>query len=738
MVEFGIRFIKSSMEEGGLQILNTLGNHFRDMTTQFIWDGSVSKSVATTILSQCILIECISISYDSGILEKSIRRSNPKKDNTKIRDQTYQHILSANAKIFRTQRFNPAEFILILDSIFPSKTSSETHGIQTSTNELNIYMHNPSVILVETVASHFLKSARIARQVAALYSSTLLLFIDTANDYVRMGNFAGKNGMEYFRDKKRQLSSYLVTLEEVPISVAASMENILRFWKKLHSKVSLAKTTPPGKSDWNCRSNDQYPANEECMLYKYYFQYINCTDVLKCLLLYRNLLDLKHGFHPNFDNNPHRFYISSYSQRQLGYYLQIVFPKENFPLENRNVLCPFEYNFWLPILSVVVTASVWLILIRREKVRHVTYPKTSVATTESRNLSVILKAGYTKVAIIWIFSAVFLCQFYASSLHSVVTFTADKIPPYLPTTIEQLSNRDDFDILARKGFSHNFYIQFLAYWYKKEAYLPNKTEEVYTKIVLKSSYVGNWYFRKTLRNIAEGKYEHVQFVQRDHDPKHKPLGNLLKYKLQTKNVTFRQFAALQETYMENVIENERLIFGHTKLQSVIPKPQKVFYKAIYLWTQRFPNFATFHLVKFLGSFVQSGLHDRELIIYQKVERWRDWKKLNRKSELGISNGQLFSQIFMIERVKSRYRPPTHISMSTLSKGFYLGCMIFTAAAAWLLGELLLKILKMGLEFVIPKLEWVNARAVEVLRQNEVDTEDASAVEIRNTREDEEV
>ncbi|CAL8112351.1 unnamed protein product [Orchesella dallaii] len=688
------------MEEGGLQILNTLGNHFRDMTTQFIWDGSVSKSVATTILSQCILIECISISYDSGILEKSIRRANPKTDNTKIRDQTYQHILSVNAKIFRTQRFNPAEFILILDSIFPSKTSSVIHGIQTSTNELNIHIHNPSVILVETVASHFLKSARVRRQVAALYSSTILLFIDTANDFARMGNFAGENGMEYFRDKKRQMSSYLVTLEEVPISVAASMENILQFWKKLHSKVSLATTTPPQKSNWNCRFNEQHPATEECMLYKYYFQYINCTDAQKCILLYRDLVDLKQAFQPSFNNNPHRFYISSYSQRQQSYYLQIFFPKENFPHEDCNVLCPFQYNFWLPILSVVATASVWLILIRQEKIGYVTYSKTSVATTEGRNLSIIIKAGYTRLAIIWIFSAVFLCQFYASSLHSVVTFTADKIPPNLPTTIEQLSGRDDFDILARKGFPYSLYIHFFAYWYKKE----------------------------NMRKLNSFNVTMTLNIN----------GNFLKYKLQPKNVTFRQFAALQETYMENVVENERLIFGHTKLQSVIPKPQKVFYKRNHLWTQRFPNFATFHLVKFLGAFVQSGLHDWELIKFQKVERWRDWKKLNGKSELGISNGQLFSQIFMTERVERRYRPPMYITMSTLSKGFYLGCMILSAAAACLLVELLLKILKMGLEFVIPKLEWVKARADEMLRQNEVDTEGASAGEIRNTREDEEV
>jgi len=628
---------------------------------------------ANSLLTECLIVHCIMLNIHVSTFKREIGLSSGSTDHNHLQDLAYKQILGNNTAILRNARFASHKLLLVSDSIFPSQNPQRNHGLQAAIVESRGQVKIPTLILIPTISQHFTASTPISRLVVAPFSTTLLIFVDFNEDTVGIGCFACDDGIHYHWDQPKYISLYVVTLKRLSSSELGSYQNVQQVWEKLHSNFDLRSTTPPQSTKAWCSLTSETPSEEKCVVYKHYFKHVNCTNEEQCILIHSHLLFLHH-VEVGFLNYP-RWQISCHGIRQRSYYLQMFFPRENFFDVNLTAfLHPFNSNVWTCFVSITALVCLWLYKTQNEPISNVAIWQYSVLLEQSASAKQCVENRFWLITImlLWVFSSMFLRQFYNSSLFSFMA--ANHEPMDYPRNIEELLVRQDFELLGPKKFSWGFKLMFDS-WANRNQFLPKQLEAFYLSIIFKASYVADWYFTWFLRSLASGHYEPLESFEQDANTS--LLRIVRNYKMVVNNVTFSKFAAMREDYEGRMNE---MFFGPEILNQIVPK-QEYLIRDRYYWSQDYASFFTFRFHNFLGRFVSSGLHELLTNQYHRLKEWRRWQGMIIPQGLGISNGYLYSRIFLVDRKEreSKHEPTKLLAFTGtfVILGFMTGFAVVT-------------------------------------------------------------
>ncbi|CAL8128504.1 unnamed protein product [Orchesella dallaii] len=204
--------------------------------------------------------------------------------------------------------------------------------------------------------------------------------------------------------------------------------------------------------------------------------------------------------------------------------------------------------------------------------------------------------------IMWIFSALVLRQLYCSCLYSFLT--TEQSPHNVPGSVDEAADRKDFDLIMPISFSSSHLIPLIAKPLKNQSQDEVATQRKFSKVAL----------------MCEG----------DCDSK--------------RNVA---------------LVNQKTMF------QIVPK-QEPFFKRFEFWTVASSNFATLRFRRFLGTFVHSGIYDFAINRYQMWQKFKLLVALNINENLGMSNGSLFSYIFLADKCESSSRKGTPLRLKAMT------------------------------------------------------------------------
>jgi len=159
--------------------------------------------------------------------------------------------------------------------------------------------------------------------------------------------------------------------------------------------------------------------------------------------------------------------------------------------------------------------------------------------------------------------------------------------------------------------------------------------------------------------------------------------DILKYKADYEEREFVKFGVVCKVECRSnwILGSER----GNQLHKCIPR-QNPFFTTSEFWSMIRPSFAAHFWPSFLGMYVQSGLHD---FLNKTFSMWNQFKfqKTLRNHGSGLSNGSLFSYIFLAKRetVMEDFIQSTNIS--TFRGTAYITCTMFNLSVVIFMLEL---------------------------------------------------
>ncbi|CAL8131035.1 unnamed protein product [Orchesella dallaii] len=638
-------------------------DHFQEATVNFVWEKGNLASI-TSVFLQCIIIHCALLSFDWSKLRKKIRAS---------REKTYEHILKGSTRA--KPGFSSPDLLLVSNSKFPAASKWKNHALQIAIKERELEhpLKIPSAVLLFTNFSELEKSDGVSRAVTSLFSTSLLIFVDSFNNSaVKIGCFACGSSFTMMLHPK-YVQAYSLTFQKVSNKSIQSFETLILFWQKIHSTINFDSVPP----NWTCLKKSQ--RNDICQIFKTYCQYKNCSEVEKFTYFHIGIV----GVYLTSTSTFHFLrQIYPFGPQITEYKLQIIFPKMQFLDSNLSAfLTPFAGTIWLYILIAIAVVSIWVKVIEKGKAFQVIYWQISVLLEQDAEWKTRTRKSGKLIITIWIISLYFLREFYNSSLYSMMA--AEKEPNDYPLDINATLNRNDFDIILLQSIQSEIH-NVLYPSYKKS---PTPLELLW-KNILKKSYTirvyGNTSYIQTLQAASSGNYTPINYCSPGalSDPQY-PI-----FECVTKERKFPKFGIMCEGNCEgyySVVLSEKQNM-HRKIQ------QKPFFKNIKLWSHGLFNFATLSFPKFLGSFVQSGLYEVIMKRHRMLKHLKEMQNLNQKGEMGMSNGSLFS--YMLLANSSRFGNfDEEATKLTAFTGTILICSLILGAALIALGAELYQFLR---------------------------------------------
>ncbi|CAL8112122.1 unnamed protein product [Orchesella dallaii] len=493
---------------------------------------------------------------------------------------------------------------------------------------------------------------------------------------VSIGCFSCKKQMKdygYLEFKSRGM--FEVWYEKVPNDVT-SMETLVTFWKKLHQSPF---NFPERKEEQKCQSISSYKwesqfSIESCKVFEAFFQHINCSNFQNCSFFYAYKAGLRIEPPGQFLNHQKIYPIIHHEK---DYLFQLIVPKV-YPFDTNlsAYLTPFPGNVWGLILLAIAAVSGWMIWLEEIEARRVI--QWNIEVILEQDCSQFKGCGFPgkTIAMMWIFVAIFLRNFYNSSLYSYMT--AEKGPTDFPNNLEQLIGRKDFDILLPIEFWN-------VYFLLSTAHGPNKAYPEFkqiTRFVYNALYMSEHLSKEAIQNASLGNYAKVWHFPPNHS-KHNssellnPIIPVKSYKRLTK------YAIL----CENDCEDHWNVpfFGIKGISRIVPK-QKPFLRTKQFWMLEFPTFATARFQTFFGFFVQSGLYELSINRFRQIQLLKRLQELSTEERLGLSDGRLFSYVFLADRLQSKQRERA-TKISALTGTFIIVSCMASAAFVVLLLEL---------------------------------------------------
>ncbi|CAL8132822.1 unnamed protein product [Orchesella dallaii] len=500
----------------------------------------------------------------------------------------------------------------------------------------------PTVILSWTRYRKPSKKLRVW-SVRAFVTSSLLIFIDCDDRKVFIGCFSCDNDLRQhpYKNLGRRLN-YDILLVELLIDIH-TFEDISMFWTTVNSKLHFEETD---ESSTNCFSittdskGEIDDPGEECATYHTFFQYINCSNFDHCKIFFQTHIELA-------PQQPHELRyknreIFHYGHKQVDYTFQILIPFMH-PLDIglRAFLSPFLLRVWLLLLVTLVCILLWLVLLERQKIVEVLFLQLSILLEQDPYIqSKMNKIQSHVVVLVFIFSAIALRQFYLSCLYSFIVMEPQATD--YPKTIREVLNRTEFEIFTP-----------ITFWYEIEPLFwtefPKSNRELamlFENIVLRSFFMKERTELQTLYNVSARKaFEIYKYTSWSWSQGWKLVTVWGAMSVEKISSTFSRFAVVCN---ENCDGYWKLPFlGQTQWYRVSEMEMR-FLSTHQFWSQMCANFATLKFSRFLGRFVDSGLHgwvSRRYNVQMRYEMTRT-NGLRNLDQAGIYNGSLWSYLML--------------------------------------------------------------------------------------------
>ncbi|CAL8127832.1 unnamed protein product [Orchesella dallaii] len=629
-----------AVEDNLHNITATLLNNFVGSTVEFLWEEY--NQVTLSGLSQCIILSCILLNFNSFLLEHQLQNKTIGNKNLQDRTLAYEFILEAHVTIFKGQRLSPQEFLLFSDFTFPSVNRNAilnfAYGITGARRRHRKY---PSVIISNTL-NYPVKSVNPENwQISVFFSSPILLFVAQETGEIKIG---------YVPYTNFTVLKYTVQLLAMPItkSDSSSQFGLRLAWERLHSTTRMKSLL--GGPNLNClrkRSSDSKPVltYEACVFRESYCKHINCSTTKCCQII--------HNFLTKQLSTPSKKHISyhifPFVQNHIDFKIQILFPKENiFDTNLTAFLYPFHFLVWLNCIIAMISVSAWLIVCERQVCNEILFWQPStILEQDPYQLKKVGSRGTILVGL-WLLSLFLIRQFYGSSLYSFMTTKNE--PNDFPSDINETISRTDFDLLFFHDFKTKLYLSNIA------RRLPRELFNFYLKILRRSYLIiykhGKDFESDTLRNLSNGReslvYSDKYKSSYSNSTTIVDAMNLAAVERTEKYVKFDRFVVICE---EGCMENPGLL-GQTRLIRKISNERPVL-RSHQFWHQKEPSSESFRFAKFLGSFVESGLYELEVQRFKKLSQVRRLKRFESSKKRGLSNGSLFSYVFLDVKFKKQ-------------------------------------------------------------------------------------
>ncbi|CAL8128305.1 unnamed protein product [Orchesella dallaii] len=599
---------------------------FQTATLEFVWEEKLE--ITTRIFMQCIILQCVMLNYWTTYLLRNIQYNSTDPDHNIILEglhgDEWQKVLEMNARVIRNHKFSVKELFLVYDLVFPSKTKNFV--LQSKiVHDPNKPIKFPTAIL--TPVTNTLRLFTHNAFVTSSMTVTPLLFINLNDHSISVGCIPCESS--FFKNWKIT-SEYQITLETPPEKFAA-FTNLIQFWKTLHSTLNwehLRMTNCRTMPEAAFGTNFKY---ELCEIYEEYSKYLNCSNFMECTWFHIN----NQGVRKNSIKADGLFFhfnakIFPCGLEQNDYTLQVLFPKVQFFDANLTaLLVPFTLNIWLYTLAAIAGVAIWLVFLGSVTLFSSLFQIYSILVSQDAGKITGRQAGRTLILIIWIFSAFLLREAYNSSLYSFMT--AEQDFEDFPKSMKGLLDRNDFDLILPLSFHDE--VMFVLYRWKVYE-LPTSISAFYMKIFKRAYIMKRSVHQEALEIISSGgTYPMLHYPNSltQNSTVTEWLDSLL---LQRENVRTNKFAVLCEGQCEK--KWNIALLGSPGLERVKPT-QNAFFRSFEFWEIGKPIFLSFTFSRFLGPFVESGIHDLVMNRYRLLEKVNRIKTSQNMIQLRMKN-----------------------------------------------------------------------------------------------------
>ncbi|CAL8128516.1 unnamed protein product [Orchesella dallaii] len=664
----------------------------------FVWKENTALS--GSLFHQCILLNCILISFDFIRLEQHFK--NLEGDVSRIqkvrvcdichnytvyyadimfKDRAFRWILQSNWKISIKQRFTSKDLLLVSDSIFSSKRFGHVSlQIEIDREYRFIPIKIPTVVLLETslTPENILEVDKSTRIIFSEMTSALLIFVYSDLKFVSIGCFTCEQFVKHY-SKLKYAPMYPVTFQPLPIAIG-TFENLEKHWRNLHSKLQF--TNNENNMDQNCFLTSSSKTDETCETYKSLFKAKNCSSFTFCMDFFTN--------GPMLESTPSKLlrfkYISQifpFLLRETDFKLQVLLPKVHVLESGLGAyLTPFDFKIWICTIASNICIFLWLWVKEGGNFTQVLFWQfTTLIEQDGPKLALkrIRVTGKT-IVLMWMVVAILLRLFYTASLYSFMA--AEMEPNVFPQTIEEAVKRDDFDLLLPVSFVTALNSWF---WEHSSNHLP-QVRNFYFGIISKSFFVAIPHMEtQTLQNFSNGisaRMGHYPFVNRNAKSR-------FRFEMTASLVAVEKIFSNIATLCErdcNSNSNEGLV-GQKSFYRIIPDQRSPVLRLVKFWILRFGNFATLSFSEFFGSFVHSGLYEFSIKHYRLLKRVKNMQKLNVLGTLGMSNASLYSFVFLANQKEMFIEEEEPTKISVLKGTLLIGTFMFCSALTVFLCEL---------------------------------------------------
>ncbi|CAL8092076.1 unnamed protein product [Orchesella dallaii] len=554
------------------------------------------------------------------------------------REQTLEKVLQLGGRTILEQKFSAQDLLLISDSTFPSSSSFwGDHLLRKNIRpdrQINKPITIPTVIVVRRLDS-IADLGYLESTVFSSFTEPILIFFSSDGNDVKIGCFA----CDFKLFQKRLL--YELALEDIPKHEMLCFHDLLKFWESLHNSIrSKDNHHHPDLNTRNCLKLSNHKLNpisdaESCEILETFVEIKNCS------------LELcgANRFHLWLTSPiPFNYFVEilPFGQQQISFSFLLRLPKiDYFDAKLTAFLLPFTITIWLFIGITILATSAWLIHTEKKSSGQVIFWQCEVLLVQGGDLLRWIRRRWGKMIMtIWIFTTLFLRNFYNSSLYSFMA--KEKEANDFPRSMEELLGQDDVPLLAPTSFLNE-----LHWIYRRETDIDIKLAlglaKFYTKLVDKSFFLLERKYIQSLQQASNASFINTWYftVIRNQTENNRGIPDAIR---NSEEKRFTQFAAMCEGDCEMSLKG--VFLGETMLNNRIIVPKQIpFFRTFKFWFA-FPSFASLSFSKFLGYFVQSGLHDLATSRYKMLKQLQLLESLNCGRKLGMSNGSLFSYLFL--------------------------------------------------------------------------------------------
>ncbi|CAL8132137.1 unnamed protein product [Orchesella dallaii] len=632
-----------------------LVNHFGSSTVEFLWEEN--NPLSQSVFSTCIIFQCILLHFDFHIYE------NLKTKRQFLTNLNFTTILNLNFRVIATQKFSSAGILLVSDSTFTA-SSLKNRVLQADLeDDTNIYRKYPPIIL-SALLDYTLLSPRLKKYYVSLaVTASLLLFVRVGLDDVHLGRVPCLDSYRYTGHRTcwhRENGQLLrIQLEIVTKNAVLSFQDLIMFLEEHQSAIHF-KTTEESQKQ-HCKSLQSYNfipfiEDDRCDLYSIYFSFVNCSNFKECWNNAYYNLDIRLGTPSRFS-----YHVFPFVQNHIDFTFQVYFPKEYF-LDGKLTafLSPFKMLVWISCVLVFLGISSWLLFAENQLLQDVLIWQSSLILEQDGLGLRNTKFRGTMLIGLWMLSLFLIRQCYNSSLYSFMTTQKEAFTDF-PVSMQEILLQNNFELISPPAFLLTLVD------IGSEAKLDRSLVDLYLRIIQKSYFVmGHDNIEMlVLHEAIEQKPTEIQhfspsLTYEDSAMLVKLLMNASRH-FNVWSVQFSRFVIICEGGCFDGVE----ILGQNNMIRKIPK-EKPILRHFKVWFQKRANFESVRFSKFLRHFAQSGLYDVVVNRFMKLQQLQILYNMDVSWRVGLSNGNLFSYVFLVNKVGSSYidikEEPTRMSV----------------------------------------------------------------------------